>query len=139
MATPAEIALLIQELPERKKSGSIRIWGQWFGRAMDNIHRCIASRATENQLILSFDQGETLTIWNPSEPEIEGATLSFSLAARIRWEWYYYGRSQEPENLLFIEYKKHDGKVIRSSNFNYPASEPVNPVQPAVQIYCSEV
>ena len=38
------------------KSGSLRFWGDWFGRPMDNIHTVVSTEylAKENKLILHF-------------------------------------------------------------------------------------
>ncbi len=133
MPSLSQIAAFVQSLPERQKSGTLRIWGQWFGRPMDNVHTCVACHAAESHLVMKFDQGETLTLWNPSEATVVGATLSFASASRVKWEWYYYGRSHAPENLLSLEYEVADGKIMRRSNFNHASGEAASLGEPAVQ------
>lgn len=134
MATLGEIAAFVQSLPECKKSGTLRIWGQWFGRPMDNMHTCVACDVIDGQLILNFDQGETLKVWNPSNVTAVGATLTIESASRVRWQWYYYGRNQTPENLLYLDYEVNDGKITLHSNFYRSAGDAASLGEPAIQL-----
>nr|WP_294564259.1 hypothetical protein [uncultured Rhodopila sp.] len=103
--TDAEILAncLSRQLP-RVKRGALRIWGEWFGRPYDNIHTIIAAVARGDTLILSFDQGETLTIENPGKAAFDQNTFQIGVASRVRWEWFYYGRERLPENLQYLDY-----------------------------------
>ena len=103
--TDAEILAncLSRQLP-RVKRGALRIWGEWFGRPYDNIHTIIAAVARGDTLILSFDQGETLTIENPGKAAFDQNTCQIGVASRVRWEWFYYGRERLPENLQYLDY-----------------------------------
>ena len=112
----ADIADRIMALPERNRSGTLQIWGQWFGRPMDNVHVCKSCEARQDHIVLGFDNGERLAVWYPENIKTRGFTLIIERASRVRWEWYYYGRAQSPENLLFIEYALEGGEVSRASN-----------------------
>ena len=116
MDTCADFARMIEALPERNRSGTLQVWGEWFGRPMDNVHTCKSCEAGPAQIILHFDQGERLSIWNPIQVQTRGFTLLIAKASRVRWEWYYYGRPQSPENLLFLDYTLKGEKVLRTSN-----------------------
>lgn len=127
MKTPADIAQFIQALPQCQKAGTLRIWGQWFGRPMDNVHNCVSCRVEEDLVVLTFDEGEELRIWNPTDAYVEGqATLTFPNAKRVRWDWYYYGRPKTPENRMFIEYVVEAGVIQSSSNTFHAAGEPAS-------------
>lgn len=112
MDSASEIADAIMQLPERNRSGTLRMFGDWFGRPMDNVHRVIDAKADGDRLILSFNKAETLTVWNPSGYSTIGYTIRIADADRVRWEWYYYGRDLAPENLLFHDYRKTDRQII---------------------------
>lgn len=136
MKTPSDIARFVQALPERQRSGTLRIWGQWFGRPMDNVHVCVSCRAEDARLILDFNEGETLTIWNPCDVAVENqVTLTFSSATRVRWEWHYYGRPKTPEHRMFIDYVAQDGRIQRSSNSIRSADEAASLSESAAQLY----
>lgn len=62
-----EMEARIRAMLPNLKTGSLRIWGQWFGRPHDNIHRIVACSARDNELCLGFDDDETLTVWVPAD------------------------------------------------------------------------
>jgi hypothetical protein len=135
MKTPSDIARFVESLPERQKSGTLRIWGQWFGRPMDNVHTCTSCEVEEERLVLSFNEGEQLTLWSPTNVLIEGqATLTFPSATQVRWDWYYYGRPKTPENRVFIEYVARDGVIQFSSSKGLAAGDQPRLSEPAAQI-----
>lgn len=112
MESPSDIAEAIMQLPERHRSGTLRMFGDWFGRPMDNVHRVTDAKGDADRLILSFNNAEKLTVWNPSGYSTIGYTIRIADADQVRWEWYYYGRDHAPENLLFHDYRKLDGQII---------------------------
>ena len=105
------------------------MFGDWFGRPMDNVHNVVDTESDGDTLILTFKNNETLTIWNPSGYSTVGYTIRITDADRVRWEWYYYGREQTPENLLFHDYAKQDGgiAVSRSHGSDNPGASAENP------------
>ncbi len=101
------------------RGGTLRIWGQWFGRPHDNMHRITSAASTSDHVRLSFDQGETLAIWKPAGLEITTATFAVKQADRVRWEWYFYGRPQTPENLYYEDYVKQGDRVEATTNVDW--------------------
>jgi hypothetical protein len=83
--------------------GSLRFWGEWFGRPYDNCHTLVSCRAEEDVLRLSFDQGETLSTWSPTGLTLDKST---SDADRVRWEWFSYGKAKTPENLYNLYFEE---------------------------------
>ena len=105
-------------------AGSLRFFGDWFGgRPYENVHRLTRVEAQEDSLILRFDAGELLTVWQPQGLEVREkreypyASLVIGRASRVRWESYYYGRPQVAENLRLIDYVVADEGVRRSTNW----------------------
>ena len=129
MDSASDIATAILALPQRNRSGTLRIFGNWFGRPMDNVHDVVDAASDGDMLILTFKNRETLTIWNPGGYSTIGYTIKIADADRVRWEWYYYGREHTPENLLFHDYTKLDGliSVSRSHGSDTPGASCDNP------------
>lgn len=87
------------------KSGSLSVFGDIFGGRMDNIHVIVGVRPVDAEcLVLDFDGGETLHVWNPSGVTASAVEFTIQGATRVRWEWFYYGREQSPGNRYFIEH-----------------------------------
>lgn len=78
---------------------------------MENHHTLDNVRADANVVVLTFDQGETLTVWDPAEVSISPEGLRIALASRVRWEWFYYGRPKVPENRFSSDYQVDGGTV----------------------------
>lgn len=112
----SEIAAAIEALPERNRSGTLMIWGEWFGRPMDNVHICRSCTSEHDFITLHFEGMERLRVWNPGPMTTRGYTLVIETATKVRWEWYYYGRPQLPENLMFNEYELNGKTITLRSN-----------------------
>lgn len=99
------------------KKGTLRFWGEWFGRPMDNYHIIVNVQFNqqENTLIFKFEEGETLTVWNPANINSNSSEFYIRSATKIRREWFSYGQPQLHQNLYFKEYEKQDGSIIVSS------------------------
>lgn len=65
------IADEIMELEPVKRSGTLRTFGCWFGRPMDNCHQAESAKFDGEVLRIMFNEGETLEVWNPSNLVIE--------------------------------------------------------------------
>ena len=123
-------------LPNVKK-GTLRFFGDWFGRQMDNIHSIVAAEADESRLCLTFNEDETLDIWDPENLDLEPDVLFvIRSASRVRWEWFYYGRPKTPDNRYFIEYRRVDNAIHRDTDRPASMDSPptVDPRAPAVTI-----
>lgn len=132
----ASTAAEIQKQIGRLKSGTLRFWGVWFGRPYDNCHRIVRADAVEDCLHLSFDQQESLQVWRPIGCSFSSDTFLIRQAERVRWEWFYYGRSRTPENLCFHDLIRENGKVLLSTNVDwYVEEQQPDGAASAVQMY----
>jgi len=68
---------------------------------------------------MEFKDGETLQVFSPCAPEFKKYPLSIQSAGRVRWEWFYYGRSHLPENRFFFDYVVQGGEVIAKTNVDW--------------------
>jgi hypothetical protein len=100
-------------------SGSLCVFGDWFGRPHDNWHQIKSFEVKENYLKLIFNEDETLEVWNWQGLSENGKGFIIQHANRVRWEWFYYGRQKFPENGFFIEHVVKDGAVTANSNVNW--------------------
>lgn len=115
--------------------GSLQFFGEWFGRPWDNNHSIVAAEADENRLRLTFDEGETLDVWDPKGLELESDRLFvIRSASRVRWEWFDYGGSKTPDNRHYIEYRDAGGNAIhrRADRPSSVGPATADPHQPAV-------
>lgn len=115
MTDARRIAAQINANLPQIKSGTLRFWGDWFGRPYDNIHRIVSCEADDDLLKLSFDGGEVLFVWSPRDCEASETVFRIAGAAKVRWEWFFYGRPKTENNRFFIEYKQ-DGDLISAES-----------------------
>lgn len=101
------------------KGGSLRIFGDWFGRPYDNFHTPKTFSFVDNILVVTFNDDETLTVWNPAYVKIEEHTFKIEEASRVRWEWFYYGRPKTEENRFFLNYVKGQSEIHADTNVNW--------------------
>ena len=131
----AHIRGCILRLLPSVKSGTLRIWGDWFGRPYDNCHRVIEAAADEVSVTVGFDQGETLRVWRPVGFEIDATTFRIRGAERIRWEWFYYGRPPESQNRFFLDSTHRAGFIQGQSNVDwYSPAFQTDAVMPAIEL-----
>lgn len=121
--SPSEIAASINASLPRLKAGSLKFWGQWFGRPYDNLHRITRCHSKDNMLILEFNDGETLSVWQPEGLAIQANALSIQSAVRVRWEWFYYGRPKTEENRYFEEYVNEGSHITAATNADWYSQE----------------
>lgn len=105
-------------LPSTKR-GTLRIWGDWFGRPYDNVHTPISYSAFDEGLRFVFDQGEILTIWQPQLVVLNALKFEISDAMRVRWEWYSYGSPKTAPNLKYLNYVRSADRAELTSNADY--------------------
>ena len=94
--------------------GTMRFWGIWFGKPMDNYHTVISAALDEkpNILTINFDGGEKCIVYEPDGIVSSENTFYIENATRVIWTHYYYGRPPTPENLLTSEYVKVNEKTV---------------------------
>jgi hypothetical protein len=97
--------------------GSLRIWGDAFGRPGDNQHVAIGAMAHGRTLVLDFAEGETLLVLEPGECQIERnggpdrPHLRIASARRVEWGWFVYGLPRRHENWFVETHWVEDGAV----------------------------
>jgi len=101
------------------KGGSLRIFGDWFGRPYDNVHIPKTFSFINDILTITFDDDETLIIWNPSHVQIQERMFKVGEASKVRWEWFYYGRPKTQENRFFLEYAKDQSGIHTDTNVSW--------------------
>lgn len=102
------------------------MWGVWFGKPYDSIHRIVACSGDDQKLLLEFEGGETLAIWKPEGLDTTLGVFSIKSASKVRWEWDYYGRPKLPENHYFREFVIEGSSILSSTNVDWyaPKFEP---------------
>jgi hypothetical protein len=100
------------------EGGTLRFWGNWFGKPMDNYHQIkeVKFDSVLKKLILILNEGEKIKIWNPSELKLGKTELRIEKADKILFEWNYYGEEKSNENLRFESYINLNSKQILETN-----------------------
>ena len=112
--------------------GSLCMFGEWFGRPMDNIHKPEFALYEGGVLEVQFDEGEILEIGLPSVIERDGRALIINKAEWVKWSWYSYGLPKTKENRFFIMYEKDGGTIKTKTNMRGSYSPNMN--EPAVML-----
>jgi len=117
-----------------RESGSLCVYGDFFGRPYDNVHRAIAATLDpEGCALIGFDDHETLRVWDPEGIHIGAGEFRVERASKVRWEWYSYGDPRTPENLYFIEHRVVGDNVEASTN-SRPSSFNPHLSRPAIEL-----
>jgi hypothetical protein len=117
------------------KTGSLRSWGNWFGKPYDNIHRIVSCQAVGDILQFRFEDDELLSVLFPEGLEANNSTFLISDAAQVRWEWFYYGRPKVVENRYFLELTKREGRITTQTNWDWNKPDFKSDVHlPAVEV-----
>ena len=97
------------------------MWGDWFGKPLDNLHIVEGARDDgHGGLVLVFHHREVLRVAQPRDWTVDATApgrqprLLIRDAERVEWGWYYYGRPEVPEN-WFEEHHWREGDVVRAS------------------------
>ncbi len=112
-----------------KAGGSLRFWGEWFGRPYDNFHRVQYAQydTTTNELIIYFEE-EILRIKQPQE--IYNTEREFYVvdAEEISWQWSSYGEPITRDSQNYIIYHKNtDGTFYKDSRATKKSFVPTEP------------
>ena len=110
-------------------------WDHWFGRPYDNLHRIVGADSLDGTTVIYFDQAESLVVEAPRGWSLANGRLLIREAARVRFQWFYYGRLPSHETLMFREYRWVDDHLTFATDFQ-PGSPPeLNRNAPAVQLH----
>ena len=105
------------------KSGPIRLWGEPWGRPGENGLSLAHCEAAGNCLRLGFKGDVELTVWNPTDVQIDASRCHIGSATAMRLTWYYGDRPKLAENILYREYSVQ-GRLIsfRTNEHRTPGS-----------------
>jgi hypothetical protein len=107
----------------RIKSGTLRFWGDWFGKPYDNIHQIVGCTIEDHAAVIRFDRGERLRVWEPRDFKINGDEFYIADAATVRWEWPNYGRAPAVQKLYFMEYVRSSEGISASTDVDWYTHE----------------
>jgi hypothetical protein len=119
MTEGQEIAERINEQLTSIKRGTLRFWGNWFGRPYDNWHQVVSCGFTGEVLKLTFNEGETLHVSNGHKATVSSRTFQIATASRVRWEWYAYGRPKTKANLYFLDFTRTVDGISPETNVDW--------------------
>lgn len=122
MPSPMNIADQFMALDEKIRSGSLRTYGCWFGRPVDNYHVSKSVSFDGEVLKINFEDGEMLEVSNPSGLVVDGIILKIPKASKVKWCWYFYGKPKSAETLMYYEYWNENGVVMSRTNSPWPNS-----------------
>jgi hypothetical protein len=123
-------AQLTAQLPD-VVIGSLRFWGQWFGKPYDNVHRIVSAEARGDLLQVHFDGGETLIVLEPQGLEASANTFKIARAMSVRWEWFYYGRPKVAANRYFMEFLNRGDEISSTTNVDWYVPNDVGDIDAA--------
>lgn len=66
--------------------GTLRVFGDWFGKPYDNWHRPVSAQVVGTSLVVRFDGGEVLTVHEPRGVDLDPTTFRVRTASRVRWD-----------------------------------------------------
>src|SRR5215469_2018322 len=84
MTSASDLAEEISQLIPCVKRGSLVVFGDIFGGRIDNIHTVTGAKALDSpeRLVVEFDEGETLEVWDPARPRSACRNSAFGLRPR---------------------------------------------------------
>ncbi|MHB8927900.1 MAG: hypothetical protein ACYC9Q_09640 [Bacillota bacterium] len=104
-----------QSLPRIKRGRP-----SFFGDTLDlpaGETRTIADVDLEDEcLVLRFETGEILRVWDPSGPDVGDNSFVIAHASRVVWEWYPDLAKQSPEGRLYREYSVRGSGIEARTN-----------------------
>ncbi|MGG4032396.1 hypothetical protein ABEV74_01620 [Paenibacillus cisolokensis] len=128
------IAQQINQLIPNIKSGTLRFYGEWFGRPMDNNHRIIRADYQEQLLLIYFDNNETLYIKFPEDVLISQEIFIIKNSKGLIWQWYYYGSEQINKNLRAYNYIVNNEAITSIKLEGHILNKVADENQPAIEI-----
>ena len=103
------------------KNGTLRFWGDWFGRPSDNYHKVVAADYDTNKsiLVIRFDNEEKCIVYEPIDIISNKNDFHIAKATKIVWEWYLYDKERTPQNLCKIVYSRtNDNEILKEYSDN---------------------
>jgi hypothetical protein len=111
----------------------MRVFGDWFGAPFDNEHSVVGASVLNDDLVLTFNESETLIVSDPRGHAFEPNAFRIEMASKVHWEWFFYGSPQKPEYRYSIDHWIEAGKVMASSTAPSPHVFSPSADSPAVE------
>lgn|GEM_PF-6326970 len=96
----------------------------------------VDATAQDDELVLTFEHGETLQVWGPEGLTVSERELVIKDAHRVRWEWDAAHGSAGDRPRLSIEHVRHGAQVEVTQEFlgRYDSRRSQPTRRPAVKI-----
>ena len=118
MVAAVDAALALSDVLDEVKQGSLRMFGQWFGKPFDNWHVPVSASVDGDVLVVVFNDDEELRVREPDGWLFASDVFRIQHASRVTWRWYYYGRPKLLANWCSIEYQVGPGGHVRVRTFD---------------------
>ncbi len=116
-------------------TGTLRMFGDWFGRPYDNHHVAVGVHADGEMLVIDFDGGERLEVDRPHGWRIDDRGLRIGGATRVVWRWHHYGRPRTSENRRTIEHRRSPDGILSWTDAEWGTGHmATSPDEPAVEV-----
>src|SRR5699024_5377090 len=115
-----------------KPGGTMRFYGDWFGRPYDNYHKIVTCKFFDGILYITFNTGQQLKIYNPDEIEMNEKELIIHQSECVEFFRHPIESTRTEGNWIVDRYgtgkmtgnSMNDGKVYQKQiDENYPAFE----------------
>lgn len=125
-----ELSKIINDLAV-KPGGTLRFYGEWFGRPYDNYHKILECVFKDEILYIKFDAGETIKIWNPNNIILNNDELIIKNSTCVEFLRYDYDKQLTKELKIdrysdeeFMNLYLQSGEVYKKPvKHDYPAFE----------------
>lgn len=103
------------------KGRNIRIWGDWNGRKLENIHQLKRAKYKDGERLLeiAFRDKSQVYIWNPQRIIETDTYLKILKADKVRWEW----KSINQKSVFYYDYRVENGKIKTGTNSDWKGDE----------------
>ncbi len=136
--SPEALVELLKNKKQLFQGGTIRIYGDWFGKPYGNYHEINSATydQIEKLLTLYFKEGEKLQIYNPKHLFEARTFLKIIQADSIKMTWFYKGSTHSEAKQYYIDYGNENKKITTKTNVDY--YKPILDIalgDPALMIY----
>ncbi|AHM59279.1 hypothetical protein D770_05060 [Flammeovirgaceae bacterium 311] len=99
------------------KGGYLRIWGDWKGRDLEQIHSIKEARYvnSENLFQIIFQDESQVSVWNPQIITESPTYLKILKAGKVRWEW----KSSNHSDKSYYDYFRENKRIRTETNTDW--------------------
>ena len=89
MVAAVDAARALTDVLGDVKQGSLRMYGDWFGKPFDNWHVPVSANVDGDVLVVVFNDDEELRVREPDGWVFTSEVFRIQHASRVTWRWYY--------------------------------------------------